>query len=396
MLLLSLALLLFTSYQAVAAAEDTVALPPQPFGHFTNNTIHQPIGNETFAYPRYLELTDGTVLATASRYWGTGQPHFLIFETTDGGANWKHLSNLTDRVLGSDRIVQPALAQLTEDIGEFKAGTIVATGNSEIIGTAGATQFDLYASTDRGRSWEFVSHIATGGAPNTTNGHTPIWEPYLLPYKGQLVVYYSDQGDPLHGQKLAHRTSSNLIDWDPAVNDVMYELYTARPGMTIVAYIPPTDEWILVYEYPVGNSSGFGVDYPVYYVIAKSPLEFGKSVGRPIIVNGNSTRSPNAGPYVVWSPLGGPNGTIIVSDSSNPQVFTNSFGGAINSWEEHATPASSCYSRSIQLLKTHPDNLLIYGGETWAGVPSRGKTPFTVTAVSLLETLKKPAEEQTV
>jgi hypothetical protein len=82
-------------------------------------------------------------------------------------------------------------------------------------------------------------------------------------YKGQLVAYYSDQRDPLHGQKLAHQTSRDLIHWGPVVNDVAYDLYEARPGMTNIDYIKPLKKWILVHELPIGNSSSYGVNYPV-------------------------------------------------------------------------------------------------------------------------------------
>jgi len=67
--------------------------------------------------------------------------------------------------------------------------------------------------------------------------------------------------------------------------------------MTVVAYIPPVKKWILVHELPIGNSSSHGVNYPVYYVMADSPLEFAKEKGRPIVIN--NTTAPNASPYVV-------------------------------------------------------------------------------------------------
>ena len=72
---------------------------------------------------------------------------------------------------------QPALTELTEPLGGFPKGTILAAGNSW---SNNGTRIDLYASTDRARTWTFVSNIAQGGRPNTTNGATPIWEPYLL------------------------------------------------------------------------------------------------------------------------------------------------------------------------------------------------------------------------
>jgi hypothetical protein len=210
-------------------------------------------------------------------------------------------------------------------------------------------------------------------------------------YEGKLVAYYSDQRDPLHGQKLAHQESTDLHTWGPVINDVAYDEYLARPGMTVVAYIPPLKQWILVHELPVGNSSSYGQNYPVYYVMSPSPLTFGESVGRPIVIN-NST-VPNASPYVVWSPLGGPNGTIVVSDADRRQVYTNSHGGDVDKWEEHATPAGAVYSRAIQIFKQRPNHLLVYGGETY---DDRGKglyTPFSATVVRLDEVLKAPASE---
>ncbi|KAH7110531.1 hypothetical protein B0J11DRAFT_512423 [Dendryphion nanum] len=144
---------------------------------------------------------------------------------------------------------------------------------------------------------------------------------------------------------------------------VAYEECLARPGMTVVEYITPLRKWILVHELPIGNSSSHGVSYPVYYVMADSPLEFAKEQGRPIVIN--NLTAPNASHYVAWSSLGGPNGTIVVSDADRAQVYTNSSGGDINKWEEHGTPAGAVYSRDIQISKIYPNRLSIYGGETF-------------------------------
>ncbi|KAH6914097.1 Sialidase [Coprinopsis sp. MPI-PUGE-AT-0042] len=368
------------------AAPSKPPQAPKPWGFFTNNTIYQTTGSESITYPRFVELTDGTIIATASLS-GHSPGYFPIFESKNGGATWKYISNLTDQVNGWGMSAQPALAELTKLLGGFPAGTILGSGNSW---SNTGTRIDLYASTDKARTWKFVSRIAEGGRPNTTNGATPIWEPYLLQYKDELVAYYSDQRDPKHGQKLAHQTSRDLKTWGPVVNDVAYELYTARPGMTVIEYIPPIKKWILVHERPIGNSSSYGVNYPVFYVLADSPLEFGKETGLPIVIN--NTSAPNASPYVVWSPLGGKNGTIVVSDADRRQVYTNRAGGAVDKWEEHGTPAGAVYSRAIQIFKKRPDHLMIYGGETYDGRGLGLHTPFSATVVSLTETLKKPVE----
>jgi hypothetical protein len=131
-------------------------------------------------YPRHVELRDGTLLVTASVRSVTGPgnlPAFPIFESKDGGVTFKWISNLTDQVNGWGMSAQPALYELRKPLGGFKPGTILASGNSW---SNNGTRIDLYASTDRARTWQFVSHVAEGGRPNTTNGATPVWEPFLL------------------------------------------------------------------------------------------------------------------------------------------------------------------------------------------------------------------------
>ena len=86
-----------------------------------------------------------------------------------------------------------------------------------------------------------------------------------------VIAYYSDQRDPAHGQKLSHQVSYDLRNWEAPVNDVALEPYEARPGMTNIAYIAPIKKWILVHETPIGNSSSYGSNYPVHYVMADDP-----------------------------------------------------------------------------------------------------------------------------
>ncbi|KAK4206649.1 Sialidase [Rhypophila decipiens] len=384
--------LLFTSallLQGLAVLAAPVDEPPKPevrpWGFFTNNTIYQPVGNQSVTYPRFAELTDGTILATSSLS-GPRPAYFPIFESKDGGASWTWVSNMTDQVNGWGMGAQPALAELTEPMGGFDAGTVLASGNSW---SNNGTRIDLYASTDRARTWQFVSHIAQGGRPNTTNGADPIWEPYLMVYNHSLIAFYSDQRDPDHGQKLAHQTSTDLVNWGPVVDDVAYDLYIARPGMTVVVYIPPIKKYILVHEFPIGNSSSHGVNYPVYYRLADSPEDFRFSEGLPIVIN--NTTAPNASPYVTWSPAGGEFGTIVVSDADNAVVYTNQYGGDVDKWELHETPAGATYSRAIHILGGRPDHLMIFGGETFDDMGLGLRTPFTATVVSLQAVLEDRA-----
>jgi hypothetical protein len=142
----------------------------KPWGFFVNNTIYQTVGNESMTYPRFTQLMDGTILAT-SPLGGRRPPGFPIFESKDGGASWTWVSNITDQVNGWGLGSQPALAELTEPIGDYPNGTILASGNSA---SRNGTHIDLYASLDKGRTWSFVSNVAKGGRPNVTNGADPI------------------------------------------------------------------------------------------------------------------------------------------------------------------------------------------------------------------------------
>jgi hypothetical protein len=72
---------------------------------------------------------------------------------------------------------QPCLLQLTQTIGQFQAGTVLAAGNRMEMDS---TNIDLYASKDSGKTWQYVSTVAQGGPPSTSNGGTSIWEPFLM------------------------------------------------------------------------------------------------------------------------------------------------------------------------------------------------------------------------
>ncbi|KFY39502.1 hypothetical protein V494_03935 [Pseudogymnoascus sp. VKM F-4513 (FW-928)] len=358
--------------------------PPKPPKLFNNRVIFTPPQGTKASYPRTVELSDGTLLATISwRDPGSDLPYFPIFQSKDDGWTWKHISNLTDDVNGLGFGSQPALAELPYKIGKYPKGTVLASGNS--AGNT-STNIDVYASHNKGKDWEFVSNVASGGRPNTTNGATPIWEPFILPYEGTLGLFYSDQRDPLHGQKLAHQESDNLEDWGPVVNDVAYLNYTDRPGMTSIAHIPTVDKWIFTYEFPeyAGGINWFGNQYPIYYKIANNPFDFRYADGFPLIA---SDSTGNGSPYVVWSPVGGGNGTLIVSDADTQAVWTNQEVGRPDKWVKRQQPGKSAYSRSLQVSRENPDHLFIFSGATYDDSEDGPPVPYVVTKLSITKLL---------
>ena len=80
---------------------------------FNNHVIFTPPQGTKVSYPRIVELSDGTILATiAWRDPKAPLPYFPIFQSKDNGWTWKHISNLTDQVNGLGFGSQPALAEL--------------------------------------------------------------------------------------------------------------------------------------------------------------------------------------------------------------------------------------------------------------------------------------------
>ena len=149
--------------------------------------------------------------------------------------------------------LQPYLYQLPRAFGGLPKGSLLFSCNYWPFDFTkpfpfASTNIQLYASTDAGLTWELVSTVAQGGPPDTTNGATPVWEPFLLLHENRLICYYSDQRDPNFGQKLAHQTSTDLRTWGPVVNDATGTTYAERPGMTTVAQLSE-HRWIMTYEF---------------------------------------------------------------------------------------------------------------------------------------------------
>ncbi|KAL5344292.1 hypothetical protein ACLOAV_010721 [Pseudogymnoascus australis] len=326
---------------------------------FSQQTIYVPDRNYTTPktlYGRTAQLKDGTLLATWENY--SPEPpivYYPIYKSTDKGRTWAPFSTVKDEVNGWGLRYQPFLYVLPRSIGEFKKGTVLCAGNS-LPTDLSKTKIDIYASRDDGKTWSFVSSVASGGRGFPNNGETPIWEPFLMVYKKELITYYADQRDPDHGQKLSHQVSSDLVNWGPIVDDASSETYDNRPGMTTVARLGNGD-YFMLYEFGGGYNPADSGWFPVYYKIAADPTKFDEA--EEVVINAGGV-VPTGSPYVVWSPSGGKHGTIVVSAASHSEVFVNTKAGDPNEWVMHKTPQQSAYTRSL-LVMDDPDYLLILG-----------------------------------
>ncbi|KAF1916490.1 hypothetical protein BDU57DRAFT_529548 [Ampelomyces quisqualis] len=328
---------------------------------FAQRVIYTPPSNYTdprVLYARSAQLADGTLLATWENY--SPEPpkvYFPIYQSKDGGYTWSELSRVQDTQQNWGLRYQPFLYVLQNNFPGFKKGTVLLAGSS-IPTDLSKTQIDLYASSNSGKTWRFVSHLAAGGEARPNNGLTPVWEPFLMEYKNTLIHYYSDQRDnATHGQKMVHQTTKDLKTWGPVIDDVAYPKYTDRPGMPTVALLP-NGKYIMAYEYGGGPAITTSYQFPVYYKIVSDPEKFGPAIG--ISLKATDGTIPSGSPYVVWSPVGGKNGTVIVSAHSGGDIFINKANGE-GPWKKVATPEKSHYTRHLRVLND-PTKLLIMGG----------------------------------
>jgi hypothetical protein len=309
-------------------------------------------------YARSAQLPNGDLLATWENY--SPEPpmvYFPIYKSTDQGYTWTELSRVQDTQNGWGLRYQPFLYVLPEAMADFPAGTVLASGSS-IPKDLSKTQIELYASCDSGETWEFVSHIAAGGVALPNNGETPVWEPFLYQHEDTLICYYSDQRDTAYGQKMVHQTTTDLKTWGPVIDDVTYPTYTDRPGMPTLAKLP-NGQFIMTYEYG-GNHGNSSYSFPVHYKIVSDPEKFGAATG--VELKATDGTVPTGSPYVVWSSVGGANGTIIASGHSNSEVFVNTQLGQ-GAWVKVATPETTHYTRHLRVLSDETKLLIMGGGQ---------------------------------
>src|SRR5438445_8270673 len=112
-------------------------------------------------------LDNGVLLATWENY--SPEPpkvYFPIYRSTDGGETWTQISKVADTQHGWGLRYQPFLYKLSYQAGAYPVGTILCAGNS-IPTDLSKPSIDIYASTDEGYTWTFVSTVVAGGAAKT-------------------------------------------------------------------------------------------------------------------------------------------------------------------------------------------------------------------------------------
>ncbi|KAL5330470.1 hypothetical protein ACEPPN_003998 [Leptodophora sp. 'Broadleaf-Isolate-01'] len=220
---------------------------------------------------------------------------------------------------------------------------------------------------------QVLTKVAKGGRPDTNDGGSSVWEPFIMAHENKIGYFYSDSRDKLHSQKLSHQESTDLLTWGPIVNDARDSNYTIRPGMTSIAEMG-NGKFLFTYE--VDKLQGFPAyaHQPLNYKIADSPFKFDSATPYPI-VSANDNVTASSAPQVIWSPAGGKNGTIVVTASHEESFFLNTKYGDPKAWIRVDSGHGVGYSRALQIIpSTDGKVVLVFNGGSW-----ESHTPKSVT-----------------
>ncbi|MPY57121.1 RICIN domain-containing protein [Streptomyces spongiae] len=376
-------------------------------------------------YPKSAQLPSGRLVASFEKSTvlpetGSADRQTLpVYKSDDRGTTWQPLSEVkAPAYLSRDpryakyksNWTNPYLYTLPQDLGSLKRGTLllasVVSGDDHYYrerkaadpnwtpsndGDRSDMAIALYSSTDEGMTWKVVNVIATGGwqggsagavgqniaSVNTYKQVDPLWEPYLMVYKGKLVCYYSDENDytgfdpatgvptldpandtakDSHGQILVHKTWDGRSEkWSAPVVDVAgltqdmgggkTEIGGGRPGMTNV--VRTTDgKWLLTFEYWGGGAN-------TRYRIADDPLRFfrGSPTGMAVtslpVVAGSRPLATGGSPVVIKLP----DGRLVYNAAGSGNVWVNETGHGDGVWTEYQTPLGPGYSRNLQYVE---------------------------------------------
>lgn len=358
---------------AGALVAGTPGIDPASAQEFTGDVLYEPdlttFARDSASYPAMVRLEhsgaqNGTLLAThdfnstdvLDRPGAAGQPNtgIPVYRSTDDGDTWTEISRIDD-TSGAAQFYFPSLFEFPQALGTYPAGTLVA-GVTAMgpVGTSSPTvnNLDVYVSTDHGVNWAYMSSCDTQPTYTVTHG---IWENvFAVSSSGQLVCYYSDERDsdgtyPQYSQLLVHRVSSDGgLTWGPRVIDVAPQT-NERPGMATVVK-DSAGTYFMSFEV-CGDDA---MRCATYLKTSTSGTNWGTPTdwGTRIVTSDNRWLEGN--PYLAWSPVGGPQGTLVAHGRTirNPQsgtelppesaesqatLFVNTNGGA-GAWSEIPAP----------------------------------------------------------
>lgn len=273
------------------------------------------------SYPRLVRLqhsgeANGRVLVSMTTY--ADQTGFaVVYESRDDGATFQPLAEIRDPEGANEKgMCCSTLYELPQRVGDMPAGTLLWAGTAGVGDDAEVrrSSIRLWRSNDHGRTWKFLSTIVR--APQGPG----VWEPeFTVSEQGDLVVFYSDDGDPEHDQKLVQVRSRDGRTWTDLRDTVKNDEFTVRPGMAGVRTLPD-GTYVMVYE--VCNYDPVHI-CTIWMRTSQDGWDFGDPYDLGTEILSETGGQPLGTPTIAWAPGPGPNGRLLLAY----QMLANDNGG---------------------------------------------------------------------
>ncbi len=280
-------------------------------------------------YPRLIRLqhsddANGTIIASVNTLQQTG----AILASTDGGKTFQPRGAIVDPVTtdpGARQLCCSSLMELPLAVGTLPEGTLLWADTTyfDILNVVRHVEQRLWASTDHGYHWRYVSSIESADTFYSFAEWGPrlpaAWEPSLsVAGDGELVAFYSDETDSLaHSQKLVQLRSPDAVHWVDKADTVVSDVPAVRPGMANTIQLPD-GSYFMTYE--ICNTD---MIHPclVYFRRSADGWNYGdpRFLGTMVRTTAGDGYTEHT-PYPVWSPGPGPHGTILLSGQMQSNI----------------------------------------------------------------------------
>ncbi|MBX3226053.1 MAG: RICIN domain-containing protein [Labilithrix sp.] len=186
-------------------------------------------------YPRVIQRSNGTVVASVVRFLPSGRMGATVFESNDEGLSFQEIGAIDDPI-NDGGLCCGTLFELPRALGGLAAGTLLWSASAGGDAPDAPMSIPIWKSADGGRTWSFLAKVATASKPRRSGG---LWEPELsLLDDGTLACHWSDETDGAHSQKLVVARSSDGVTWRDRHDTVALAPFGHRPGMPNVRRAP--------------------------------------------------------------------------------------------------------------------------------------------------------------
>ena len=298
-------------------------------------------------YPRVVMIShdatpakNGVIIASVTGFEGGG--HEDILASHDGGLSFALAGTVQDSDFAKG-LCCGGLYELPVTIGALPAGSLLWAGSVGGDTPASPMQLKIFASTDQGAHWSYLSNCATATKPRSSGG---LWEAeFAIAGNGHLVCYYSDETQDGHSQVLRYVQTTDGVTWSAPADVVSSATQADRPGMANVRQLPD-GRFVMSFEMcgPLNCA--------VYLKSSPDGLDWGD-----VTAHGTAVATPDGTtfwhtPTLLWAPVAGSasgqlvlQGQILVKNGvvqpgNGKTLLINSAGDGTGTWEAYDAPTA--------------------------------------------------------